>query len=117
MEAYQRHREAIASLADPRFYPIGWIDREVWNGNIRTLSNDTSIIGFQIKTYPGGAKELHGMFAAGDLAGVIELVAEAEEFGRALKCDVATIESAEGWKRIMASKGYRPHQLRIVKEL
>ena len=115
MEAYNRHREAIRALLDERFYPLAWVDREVWNGNIRTLANDTAIIGFEVKTYPGGAKEVHGMFAAGDLAGIVALVADAEEFGRSIKCDVASIESRAGWARVFPD--YHAHQLRIVKEL
>ena len=115
MDAYTRHREAIRSMLDERLYPIEWLDRQVLSGAIRTMSNETSIIGFEVRTYPGGARELHGMFAAGDMAGVKQLVTEAEQFGREQGCDIATIESREGWAKVFP--GYRPHQLRIVKDL
>ena len=114
-EAYTRHREAIRSLLDERFYPLAWLDSQVLSGAIRTMSNETSIIGFEVRTYPGGARELHGMFAAGDMAGVKFLVGEAEKFGREQGCNIATIESREGWAKVFP--GYRAHQLRIMKEL
>lgn len=117
MDAYQRHRQEIIGLLDQRFYPIEWLDRQVWVGRIRLMSNDTAIIGFEVKDYPGGARELNGLFAAGDLEGILDLIDRAEAFAMSLHCDVATIESRSGWARILKSRGYAPHQLRIRKEL
>ena len=117
MDAYLRHRQEIEGLLDPRFYPLEWVDKRVWTGAIRTMSNDTAIIGFEVKDYPGGARELHGMFAAGDLDGILALIDECEAFARSLHCTVATIESRSGWARVLKSRGYAPHQLRIQKEL
>jgi hypothetical protein len=117
MMDYLDHRTEIAGLCDPAFYPVAWIDKQVWSGAIRTLSNATSIIGFEIKTYPGGAREIHGMFAAGDLEGILPLIDEAEEVGRGLGCSVATIASREGWAKVLKSRGYGPHQVTLKKEL
>lgn len=114
---YLEHRDEIAGLCDPRFYPVEWIDRQVWTGKIRIMSNETSIIGFELKHYPGGATEIHGMFAAGSLEGILPLIDRAEEFGRELGCTVATIASREGWAKVLKSRGYGPHQVTLIKEL
>ena len=117
MMDYLEHRAEILGMVDPRFYPATWIDKQVWTGAIRCLSNATSIIGFEIKTYPGGAKEIHGMFAAGDLEGILPLIDRAEKLGRELGCDIATIASREGWSKVLKSRGYAPHQVTLMKEL
>ena len=116
-EAYWRFRDDIAGLADPRFYPIDWIDKQVWTGAIRTLANAGAIIGFEIKDYPGGARELHGMFAAGELESILSLIDQAIECGKSLGCTVATIASRSGWARLLESRGFGPHQQSIIKEL
>lgn len=116
-EAYCRHHHEVVGLLDQRFYPIEWVDQRVWMGAIRLLSNDHAVAGFEIKQYPGGARELHGMFACGDLEHILPLVDEAEALARELKCHVFAIESRPGWSKLLKSRGFTPHQLRIVKEL
>jgi hypothetical protein len=117
LEAYWRHRDEIIGLTDPRFYPIDWIDAQVWAGRIRLLHDDKALIAFEIKDYPGGAREINGMFAAGDLQAIMGLIDQAEDFARSIGCHVATIESRTGWAKALKGRGYRPHQLRIQKEL
>jgi len=115
--AYQRHHLEVQSLLDERFYPIAWVDQRVWMGAIRLLADDHAIIGFEIKQYPGGARELHGMFACGAMGSILALIDEAVEFAREMGCHVACIESRPGWAKVLKSRGFEPHQLRIVKEL
>lgn len=117
MDAFSRHYGEIAGMLDERFYPIQWVHSQVWSGAIGTLANDTAIIGFEIKTYPGGARELHGMFAAGALDGITALIDDAIAVAREQDCDVATISSREGWGRVLESRGFAPHQITIMKEL
>lgn len=115
--AYQRHHHEVRALLDERFYPIAWVDQRVWMGAIRLIADDRAIIGFEIKQYPGGARELHGMFACGAIESILALIDQAVAFARDLKCDVASIESRSGWAKVLKSRGFAPHQLRIVKEL
>ncbi len=70
-EALVRHRAEIASILDERFYPLWWVEAEIAAGRIAIMANDTAIIGFEAKRYPGGATEVHGMFAAGELEGIL----------------------------------------------
>ncbi len=115
--AYCRHREEIAGILDERKWPLDWLDTQVWTGAIRTLASDTAIIGFEFKHYPGGARELHGMFAAGDMESILLLIDDAVAVARASLCDMASIESRPSWAKILKPRGFAVDQVRIVKEL
>lgn len=115
--ALVRHRAEIASILDERFYPLWWVEAEIAAGRIAIMANDTAIIGFEAKRYPGGATELHGMFAAGDLPGILDLIDQVCSLGRELGVTVAAIESRQGWAKVLKAKGFAPDRLRIVKDL
>ena len=114
---YLRHRAEIIAMLDQRKHPHWWLENEISEGRIALLENDTAIIGVEKKVYPGGYVELHGMFAAGDMAGVLELIDLAVAAAEMQGCDGATIASAPAWGRILKSRGFVPHQLTITKEL
>lgn len=117
MSAYYRHRDELAALLDPRCYTIEWLDGEVWSGRLKAWANDTSIIIADVKMYPTGAREIHGMAAAGDLPGILELIATAEEWAKAQGIEFASIASREGWAKVLHGRGYRVHQVEVRKEL
>jgi hypothetical protein len=113
----ERFRAEVAGLLDERFYPFAWVENEIAAGRIAILVNDTAIIGFEAKRYPGGASEIHGLFAAGDMPGVLALIDEVCSLGRELGVTVAAIESRAGWERLLKGKGFVRDKVRIVKEL
>jgi len=115
--SYGLFRQAFAELLDPRFYSIGWIDQGIAGGKITVFGNEHACILVEIKTYPAGAKEVHGLCAAGDLAMILKLIGDAEEWGRAQECIVASVASREAWVRILAEYGYAPYQILVRKEL
>lgn len=104
-------------MLDERKYPHWWVENEISEGRIALIDNDTAIIGVEKKVYPGGYVELHGMFAAGELDGILELIDAAVQVAEAQGMDGATISSREGWARILKSRGFVPQQLTIAKEL
>lgn len=114
---YLRHRAEIIGMLDERKYPHWWVESEISEGRIALLENETAIIGVEKKIYPGGYIELHGMFAAGELNGVLELIDGVVEAARLQGMDGATIASSQAWCRILKSRGFVPHQLTITKEL
>ena len=115
--AYIRHRAEILSILDERKWPHWWLENEISNGRIALLSNDTAIIGVERKVYPGGYEELHGMFAAGDMNGVLELIDQAVDAAKLQGMDGASIASKPAWARILKSRGFVPDQLTITREL
>ena len=110
-----RWRSEITSILDERFYPLWWVESEIAAGRIDLLQNDKAIIGIQVRTYPGGARELHGMFACGDKHAIRDLVLQALDLGRLAGCDVAAIESRPGWARELKDMGFATDRVRIVK--
>jgi hypothetical protein len=116
-EAWHRHRGDVAAILDERFYPLAWVEARIADGSIAILHSENAIIGVERRVYPGGAVELHGMFAAGDKRAIRSLVIEACEAGRLAGCDIAAIESREGWGREFRDLGFRRERVRIVKDL
>lgn len=114
---YVGHREEISGLLDPRCYCIGWLDKELLDGRAHALANDDAVIVFAVRTYPEGAKELHGLVAAGRLAAIIPLIGEAERWAKAEGCVFACIASREGWRKVLEECGYMLHQIELRKEL
>ena len=114
---YRQHRPAIAALLDPRCYTIDWLDVQILNGDARAFGNDTSAIVVAVKQYPAGATELHGLVAAGDLPGILDLIYEAEAWGRSHGLTFACIASRPGWARVLKDRGYAMHQTTLLKEL
>jgi hypothetical protein len=115
---WQHWRPAFLSLVDPRFYTPEWLDAEIASERIRMIEGDRAAILVTIRTYPTGAAEIHGMAAAGDLSEIVDaLIPRAEAWGRAIGCVVATIDSREGWARVLKPRGYAVHQVCLRKEL
>ena len=80
-------------------------------------TSDAAIL-VTIQTYPTGARELHGMAAAGRIGSIVDvLIPQAEQWGRAMGCLFAAIESRLGWARMLKAGGYHPYQTIIRKEL
>jgi hypothetical protein len=117
LEAYGKFRNAFAELLDPRFYSIEWLDQGVASGAAVAMGNEDACIVVELKRYPAGAKEVHGLCAAGDMREILKLIELAEEWGRLKGAIVATIASREAWGKILHTRGYRPYQLTIQKEL
>lgn len=115
--AYADYRAEIASILDERKHPLWWVESEISNGNITLRENETAIIGVQAIRHPGGLVEVHGMFAAGEREGILNLIDEVCDQAREAGCDVATISSRPAWARILKSRGFEMSQQTISKEL
>lgn len=116
-EAYHRHRDEIEGLLDPRCYSISWLDVELLNRRALAFGSLDAVIIVALKVYPAGAIELHGLVAAGELSGILTLIEQAEEWGRAHGFTFACISSRPGWARVLKDKGYSVHQIELRKEL
>lgn len=114
---YAEFRERFAEAMDPAFYTIEYLDWLVHSGAAGLFFADNAAIVVEIKDFPGGARAVHGICAAGDLTEIVDLIVRAEAWGMGLGCTHGMIESRPGWARIMKSHGYAPHQISLVKEL
>lgn len=111
-------RDAFAGVMDPRFYTIESTEVLLLNGVFKLLHTDSAAVIVEVRTYPTGAKEVHGLIAAGDMADIVSvLIPQALEWGKAQGCIIGSIESREGWGRALKPYGWREHQIRLVKEI
>lgn len=116
--AYQHFRERFREALDERLYPLAYLDRLIRSGQAKFIWADDAAIVFEIRVYPSGAKDLHGLVAAGNLETIIgELIPAAEAWAKAHGCLGAVIESRPAWAKVMKSSGYEPHQVAVRKEL
>ena len=101
---------------DERYHTLQWLDEQVLTGKVQFWCSDNAAIIAEVRDYPTGAKDIHGLIAAGDLQEIIQLlIPQAEQWGREHGCIAAQIESRPGWAR--ALKDYDTHQVIIRKEL
>lgn len=114
---YQTWRLRFLEAVDEDLHPAHWIDAMVAGGKWKFWGNNQAAILAEIKIYPSGAKEVHGVVAAGELDAIKALIPNAEQWGRDNGCIRATIQSSPAWARLMRDAGYVPEQLIIAKEL
>lgn len=100
---------------DPERYTAAYIDEKVLSGAWRLWSDGRAAILAEIRSFPTGVKEVHGIAAAGDLQAIVGLIPLAEQWGRENGCKWAIIESREGWLRMLP--GYFAHTVAARKEL
>lgn len=115
---YLHWRDRFAEGMDKRFYPIDYLDGLILCGHaFLWIGRDAAIVA-EVKQYPGGAKVIAGLVAAGSMDEIVnELIPQAEIWGLNHGCTHAMIESREGWSRALKPMGYRPFQTAVVKPL
>lgn len=116
--AYLHWRPRFAEAMDPVFYTPEYLDDLILAGRAMLwLVSDAAMV-TEIREYPGGARVIHGLVAAGELATIVnDLIPEAEVWAKAQGCSHAMIESREGWARALKLHGYEVHQVSVVKGL
>lgn len=115
---YLAWRCAFAAAIDARLYPMEWLDQRIITGSAQIWRSVEAAIVTEIKTYPSGARDLHGLVAAGALADIKRaLIPRAELWARSIGCAGALIESRPGWAKVLAHDGYAIWQVAIRKEL
>lgn len=114
---YLSFREAFATVTDERYYPIEWLDQRILSGVAQFMPSDNAAIVVELRAFPGGAVDVHGLIAAGDKDEIIEeLIPRAEAWGRENGATAGVIESRPGWARALKPHGYDVAQVTVRKE-
>jgi len=117
-DEYMRFRHMFADVLDPDYYPLEWLDGQIWSGKMRLFTTAESAIIVSIKTYPSGLQELVGEVAAGELRDIVSaLIPQSIEWAKSLGCRVAEISSRPAWSRIMRNDGWDTYQVTLKKWL
>lgn len=115
---YLAVRDAFAQAMDHRLYTLEWLDQQIISGEARFWRTERAAIVAELRRYPTGNMDVHGLIAAGAPEDIVnELIPAAEEWGRSMGCLGAIIESRSAWARLLKDSGYAPHQLALRKEL
>lgn len=118
IEEYCKWRDGFASIIDERFYYIEWLDKQFISGAYKLFTCADAAALVEIKTYPTGAKEVHGVAACGELASIVnDIIPRVEQYGREQGCEIFGIESRIGWSRVMKDHGFEHYQTCIRKDL
>lgn len=118
MSGYARFRDGFAEALDPELYTIEYLDWLVAEGRALFWATERGAILAEVKTYPTGAKAIHGLVATGELEEITDiLIPAAEAWARASECKFAIIESRDGWRRQLRGSGYEPFQVSLRKAL
>lgn len=116
-EGYSKWRGEFSKALDPLFYSIGYLDGLVWSGRGFFFENGKAAAVAEIRVYPTGARDVHGLIAAGELPAIVMLIDDIEDWAKRHGCIGAVIESREGWVRVLKHKGYGLHQQTVRKVL
>ena len=115
---YLHWRPAFAEAMDPRLHTPEWLDTRVLAGSAQFWRSALAAAVTEIRSYPTGAYDVHGLVAAGEVGEVRDLIVPAvERWGRAIGAIGIVVESRPGWARALREAGFAPHQLAIRKEL
>lgn len=115
---YVQWRPAFEAAMDARLYAAEWLDARILAGSAQFWRSEHAAAVTEIRTYPTGAYDVHGLIAAGDVDAVRDrIIPEVEAWGRSIGALGIVIESRPGWARVLRQAGFEPHQLAIRKEL
>lgn len=114
---WARWKPLFAEAMDGSFHSIDGLEKLVLQGRVQFWPGKDAAIITEIMTYVGGEKAIQGLWAAGDMAEVMELVPGAEAYGRLMGCTSVLIEGRAGWARALKSLGYKPWSVTVRKPL
>lgn len=116
--AYQKFRPQLAEALGPDFYPITYVDDLLLAGRAQLFFSDHAAMVAEIKDYPGGARVVHCLVAAGRMNEIVDTIRpEVEGWGLRNGARQAIVESRCGWMKVLKPHGYEPHQVAVIKSL
>jgi hypothetical protein len=114
---YLKWRSAFASAMDMRLYTPEWLDGRILAGRAQFWRSERAAAVTEIRNYPTGAYDVHGLIAAGEVGEVRDrIVPQVEAWARAIGALGIVVESRPGWARALRSAGFEPHQLAVRKD-
>lgn len=113
---YEHWRARLAEANNPKFIPITYLDERLQAGTAYFLATTEAAMVVELLHYPGGAKAVSVMAAAGDMDVILgELGEEAIALGWSVGADHAMVPGRAGWKR--KRPDFFHYQTILVKEL
>jgi hypothetical protein len=115
---YHHFRPQLAEALDPDFYPIDYLDALILSGHATLFLSEQAAMVAELKQYPGGARVVHCLVAAGRMEEITDVLRpRVEAWGKAAGATRAIVESRSGWMKILKPHGYALHQISVMKDL
>ncbi len=115
-DSYADWRERLADANDPAFWPVEAIDQALADGRAQFWCDGAAALVTRVVEYPGGARALEALAAAGDMQALVgSLAGKAEAEARVAGLTHMLVAGREGWPRRL--KGWRHYQTIILKDL
>lgn len=114
---WNRFRAQFAEAMEDGLYTIEGLEKKIGQGKAIFLPGKNAAIVAEKVTYDGGRSVLQCLWTVGELSEVIALSPGLEAMGRIMGCSQMLVEGREGWKRVLASHGYRPWSITLTKDL
>lgn len=108
-------RELIGTAIDGCDQSWEQIEAGIAAGHFHLFRNETAALIGEFVVSPR-AIGFNVFLGGGDLAGVEELIPEAEAFARSHRADFAGAVGRKGWERVLRRHGYAP-EISVQKEL
>lgn len=113
---YAAWRARLADANDPAFWPIEEIDRLLVDGLAQFWCDGDSALVTRVVDYPGGARALEAVAAAGKMDTLCDDIApQVENWARSHGFTHLLIAGRPGWARVHSN--WRHHQSVLLKEL
>lgn len=113
---YQDWRGELAKANNPKLVPITYLDERIAAGKAFFLGTAEAAMVVELLQYPGGAKVVSVMAAAGDMDVILGPLGErAMQFGREMGADHAAVPGRDGWRR--KRPDFWHYQTILMKEL
>lgn len=117
-DSYADWRDRLASANDDAFWPITAIDEMLNAGTAQYWCDGEAAAVTRLVTYPGGAKQVEVLAAAGNLASIWDKITPSlEKFGESQGARRIYGMGRAGWARASRSKGWILDMVVITKEL
>ena len=116
--AYLKWRPAFIRAIDARLYAPEWLDGRILAGNAQFWRSEHAAAVTEIRNYPTGAYDVHGLVAAGDVGAIRDrIIPQVEAWARTIGALGILVESRPGWARALRPAGFASHQLAVRKDL
>lgn len=113
---YEDWRADLAKANNPRFIPITHIDQRLADGTAYFFGSALAAMVVELVEYPGGAKAVSIIAAAGDMDECLGPMRETiMAWGKAMGADFAMVPGRDGWRRKFPD--FHHYQTILVKEL
>lgn len=115
---YWSWRDRLAGANDPAFWPIQAIDSLLIAGEAQFWCDGKSALVTHIVEYPGGALELRGIAACGNMDTLWNVIApDVEAFGKLIGATRLYAAGRFGWGRASRRHGWKSCMTVITKDM